>query len=357
MYYPFKFVTKFLGKIRLLSRNVRVRFDSSQSIEESKAKSKQLLSQQKRAYELEVEAKHFKDSLLFINKDVAIRIESEEDTNFWDFTFQTAIPELRVEFFPESKTRKPGSRGKSQILLLKEFADRELVLCIDSDYDYLLENESIKKTYIFQTYVYSIENYWSYAEGLQIAIENSTDTQNNNFRFVDYMKIYSNVIYDWLIYSIYSKKMNDGMLSVRRCGEEIGFDITFPLSGLRQLKPRLKTLSRPYEELYGKKKDFQSFKTHLSELGLNKDNAYSFVRGHDLFDRVIIPLMKVLVDKTIQDRFNLLRTNGDIDELKNYSGFIKRNKYAHYLKFRNKAFKNHPLFQKIICDIKNAFKP
>lgn len=191
--------------------------------------------EQIRFKELATEAKYFKDSLFFLERDLAVRIESSNDAHFWRFVFQEALPNFRILFYPQSMTRKPGTKGKSQLMLLQDFADKELALCVDSDYDYLLDNTNLKKSFIFQTYFYSIENYWSFAEGLEIGIEKTTG-KSINFPFATYFKIYSSIIYDWLIYSLYSEKMNHGYLPAARCGMEVGAET---ISDLRVLKFKL----------------------------------------------------------------------------------------------------------------------
>jgi hypothetical protein len=126
--------------------------------------------------DLELEAQYFKDSLLLIERDIAVRIESKNDVDFWDFTFKKALPFKRIEFYPQSAS---GTKGKSGVMLLKEFADKELVLCVDSDYDYLLQNIDLQYPFVFQTHTYSIENYWSFADGLKNMLEKATDTEGS----------------------------------------------------------------------------------------------------------------------------------------------------------------------------------
>ncbi|TGO02534.1 hypothetical protein PN36_23425 [Candidatus Thiomargarita nelsonii] len=63
------------------------------------------------------------------------------------------------------------ARGKEEVLKIQ--AGEYLLLCVDSDYDYLLQDATEvskrinQEPYIFQTYAYSIENYKCYAESLR----------------------------------------------------------------------------------------------------------------------------------------------------------------------------------------------
>jgi hypothetical protein len=303
--------------------------------------------------DLELEAQYFKDSLLLLDRDIAVRIESKNDIDFWDFTFKNALPSLRPEFYPQSSS---STKGKFCVMLLKDFADKELVLCVDSDYDYLLQNVDLQYPFVFQTHTYSIENYWSFADGLKNMVENATNTEgSSNFNFNAFFEEFSAIIYDWLIYSLYSEKINDGQLTPKKCGENIGLNKDLQINdALKELKTQLKTMAKSFK-LYQKQVDFKAFKQQLSALGLNKNNTYLFVRGHDLFDRVTIPLIKKIGEEVTKEKFESLKKAGDTEGLKNYADFLKRHTYETYLKHHNKTFQDHFLFQKLISDIKMAF--
>jgi hypothetical protein len=303
--------------------------------------------------DLELEAQYFKDSLLSLERDIAVRIESKNDIDFWDFTFKNALPSLRPEFYPQSLS---GTKGKSCVMLLKEFADKELVLCVDSDYDYLLQNVDFQYPFVFQTHTYSIENYWSFADGLKNTVENATYTEgSSNFDFNAFFEKFSQIIYNWLVYSLYSEKINDGQLTSKKCGESIGLNKDLPINEtLVELKLELKKREKSFE-FYKNQSDFKAFKKQLPALGLNKNNAYLFVRGHDLFDRVTLPLIKKIGEEITKEKFESLKKAGDTEGLKNYADFLKRNTYDSYLKHHNKSFQNHFLFQKNVSDIQKSF--
>jgi hypothetical protein len=239
--------------------------------------------------DLELEANFFKNEVSDLTREfgktfVGVRIENEKDKDFWDFVLKKTLLELTIKYYPYSKTIKPGTKGKTQITPLKDFADRKLLLCIDSDYDYLLENAYFQRPFIFQTNVYALENYWSFAEGLKNILEKKTDIEGVDFDFVTYFKNYSEVIYDWLICSLYSEKINDKLLSREDCGKVVGINVdrNIPIeTRLSDLKAQLNTLAQPFEAIYKEKIDFQDFKNRLSELGLTKETAYLFIRGHE----------------------------------------------------------------------------
>jgi hypothetical protein len=304
--------------------------------------------------DLELEAQYFKDSLLPLERDIAVRIESKNDIDFWNFTFKNALPSLRPEFYPQSSLS--GTKGKSCVMLLKEFADKELVLCVDSDYDYLLQSIDFQYPFVFQTHTYSVENYWSFADGLKNVVENTTYTEgSSDFDFNAFFKNFSEIIYDWLVYSLYSEKINDGQLTPKKCGESIGFNKDLSIKeALKELKTHLNQLGKSFK-FYQNQAEFKALKKQFTTLGLTKNNSYLFVRGHDLFDRVTLPLVKKIGEEITNAKFESLKKAGDTEGLKNYADFLKRNTYDSYLKHHNKSFQDHFLFQKIVSDIQKSF--
>lgn len=66
------------------------------------------------------------------------------------------------------------AKGKKTVLMnqLGNQLGENMIACVDSDYDYLLQGRTqtsryiINCSYVLQTYAYAIENYHCYAEGL-----------------------------------------------------------------------------------------------------------------------------------------------------------------------------------------------
>jgi Protein of unknown function (DUF4435) len=127
---------------------------------------------------LELEAQYFKNSLPFLGKDLALRVEGKEDVVFWQAIFQKALPNVRVEIFHfANEFPSANAMGKEAILPLRAYADNKLCVCIDSDYDFLLgKNYNDYSPFVFQTYTYSIENYYAVASRLPNVIQKTANT-------------------------------------------------------------------------------------------------------------------------------------------------------------------------------------
>ena len=125
---------------------------------------------------------------------------------------------------------------------------------------------------------------------------------------------------------------------------------------LSDLKVHLNTLTQPFEAMYKERTDFKVFKNRLSELGLNKETAYLFIRGHDLFDKFTIPIIKEIGEKITNKRFQSLKNAGDTEGLKKYDDYLKQHSYVNYLKYQNTAYQSHFLFTTIMDKIKMDFE-
>ncbi len=114
-----------------------------------------------------------KNELLFTQKEAVVFTEDEVDAYFWQGVFGKFAPQLRLGFYkgylPLDENKK--AKGRNAVLAYKDFADRQLLLCVDSDYHYLLGDEEITSHFVFQTYTHSIENYQCFAQNINTVFE------------------------------------------------------------------------------------------------------------------------------------------------------------------------------------------
>jgi len=143
-------------------------------------------------------------------KTIMVYVENEDDIPFWRGVFDRYAPHLHFEIsFPSYHL----ARGKEEVLKIQ--AGEYLLLCVDSDYDYLLQDatEVSKRInhdpYIFQTYTYSIENYKCYAESLKEVCVSSSLNDKEVFDLVRFIKLYSLIIYELFLYSYHFEKQGD----------------------------------------------------------------------------------------------------------------------------------------------------
>jgi Protein of unknown function (DUF4435) len=295
--------------------------------------------------------------LSFLRKNLvglAVRVENEKDESFWRPILEFALPNKSFkfyDFFSEAGTTK----GKTDILKYIDFGDEQLIFCIDADYDYLLENPVLNIPFVFHSYVYAIENIYSYSEGLKETLEKAINTEGVSFDFELFFKDYSSIIYDWLSYSLFSEKVKDGLLSRENCGKMAGFNkLNNIKNDLIELKIKLEKEAETIKKQYESIDDFNSFRTQLNELGFNKNNAYLFLRGHDLFDKVTIKLLKFFGYNLLQIKFDELRQLGNVHEITTLNKLLKTKHFERNLR-QNQAFQSNSFYKNIVSDIQKAF--
>ena len=243
-------------------------------------------------------------------KPIMVYVENEDDIPFWRGVFEKYAPQLHFKIsFPSYNL----ARGKEEILKIQ--AGEYLLLCVDSDYDYLLQDATdVSKRineddYIFQTYTYSIENYKCYAESLREVCVSSSLNDRELFDLVEFMRLYSNIIYELFLYSYEFEKQGDNSFSrddfckAIKILEKVNINEQGKqaIDGLvNSVNYQLEILKTNHPEI-----NIDSIAKELAVLGVNKDNTYLFVKGHVIYDNVVLrflkPLDKLLKSEKIQE--------------------------------------------------------
>lgn len=250
--------------------------------------------------------------------DALAFVENERDSFFWKWVFRNYAGGLKVDV--KFRYSEKLSGGKKELLKLKEkdVLCEEILICLDSDYDYLLQN-NIAHTmagspYIFQTYAYSVENYNCLAESLDLVCIQATSIDHHLLDFVKFMKDYSNIVYSLLLYSVYFERIRSKKFRGQREKDKtftrnqlyayINLDdgITLSNNGEEILQRLQKKVVEKEEEL--KKlcpdEELKEIAGKLGNLHINKDNAYLFIKGKYILNGVICRLLKVVVSDLIK---------------------------------------------------------
>lgn len=242
-------------------------------------------------------------------------VESYDDIAFW----RSALSEFENEecyFQVMLPVADKLTHGKKTVLMSSlddsQFG-KNLIACVDSDYDFLLQDttEQSRKMngnpYIFQTYCYAIENYQCYAESLHDACVAATLNDRDIFDFPSFFKEYSKIVYPLFIWNIFFYRRKDTRtFPMGKFNEVTGLrnvDIRNPQRCLNQLKgavnAKLFSLSEKYENL---RPYVDQLADELKQLGVIPETTYLYMQGHHVFDNVV---MKVLIPVCTQLRREL----------------------------------------------------
>ncbi len=238
-------------------------------------------------------------------KTIMVYVENEDDIPFWRSVFDRYAPHLHFKIsFPSYHL----ARGKEEVLKIQ--AGEYLLLCVDSDYDYLLQDatEVSKRinhdSYIFQTYAYSIENYKCYAESLREICVLSSLNDKEVFDLVGFIKLYSQIIYQLFLYSYDFEKQGDNSFTrddffkVIKILEKVNINE----QGKQAIDALVNSVNCQLMVLQTNNPDMSlnSIAQELEILGVNQDNTYLFVKGHVIYDNVVLRFLKPL-DKLLKD--------------------------------------------------------
>lgn len=230
-------------------------------------------------------------------------VESYDDISFWRSVFNEFESE-RIHFEIMLPARTKLTKGKKQAMMnmLGKAYGRNMIACVDSDYDYLLQGatstsrQMLGNRYILHTYTYAIENYRCYADSLKQICVLCTQNDSNVIDFKEFFRLYSRICYPLLVWNIllYRKQDTRTMSMLKFC--EIvrltSFTVGKPAYSLQQLSNRvshnIKLLENQFPELI---KEHELLQEEFAGLGIHPDETYFYIQGHHIMNSVVMRVM------------------------------------------------------------------
>ena len=244
-----------------------------------------------------------------------------------------------------------------------------MIACVDSDYDYLLQGRTntsryiIENPYVMQTYAYAIENYHCYAEGLHEICVLATLNDHKLINFPEFMKLYSQIAYPLFVWSVwfYRKHILSEFSLLDFCSY-VKLDQVSTHHPERSLETMAKKVNRKLHDLERHHpealEEIESMKKEFDRLGVHPDNTYMFIQGHHIMDnvvlRLLIPVCTVLRREREQQIHDLALHDMQLhNELTSYQ---RSQVGVEVVIHRNSFYKNSPLYQMIRRDIEKFLK-
>jgi len=232
-----------------------------------------------------------------------VYVESYDDIFFWrDVLSDYETDMLRFEVMLPSRTNL--SRGKKTAMMntLGGQLGQYMIACVDADLDYLMQGHTntsqmmLDNPYVLHTYAYSIENLQCYAPSLHNVCVMSTLNDRNIFDFEQYLKDYSETVYDlfvWAIWLYRERRFNEMPLNSLNNFISIDnvniYNTREAMDRLRhQVNRKMSWMQKHYPEAKGK---LRPLKEELEMLGLRPENTYLYIQGHHLMDNVVSAVM------------------------------------------------------------------
>ena len=297
-------------------------------------------------------------------------VESYDDIAFWRSVFADFEDE-NFYFEVMLPSNKSLCKGKKSVLMNKlgSRLGQNMVACVDSDYDYLLQGVTStsrqinSSAYVFQTYAYAIENYQCYAGSLHEACTMATLNDRSLVDLVGFMTLYSQIAYPLFIWSVwFYRQRNLSEFSLTDFNAYVRLDhvsVRQPEDALMAMDRRVKNKLRELEKRHPRAlEEIEAMKAEFAYLGVHPENTYMFIQGHHIMESVT---MKILTPVC-----NALRRERE-EEIKRLA--------EHHTQFRNEltcyersllpvdvvlkkqtGFKDSPVYKKLEKDIREFLK-
>ena len=224
---------------------------------------------------------------------VRVYVEGYEDVAFWRGIFDHfQNPYMRFEISVPNRADLP--KGKKVLMGMIPRSSDELILCVDSDFDFLFADRTEQSRevnnarYMFHTYAYATENFLCYAPSLHNVCVKATKNDTRIFDFVRFMHEYSCTIYPlflWYAYSAQLSSENVFPLIDFKSAVRIGY-LDLADNGEKTLEWLRRNVAKREEMLRKRNpkmiEPMKEFEEQLRGRGLTPENAYLFMQEMEM---------------------------------------------------------------------------
>ena len=243
-------------------------------------------------------------------------VEGYDDVMFWRNVL-TRFENDKLYFEVMLPSRTSLAKGKKVAItnILGNTLGRNMIACVDADYDYLLQGAThtsakiLGSPYVFHTYVYAIENYQCYAPGLHNVCVMVTLNDHAIFDFEDYLRQYSEVCYPLFVWSVWMYRTgnyNDFSLTdFCKAIDPGGFNVANPQASIDHLRGKVRRRVHFLQNRYPKAKaSYRQLDGELRRLGVTPETTYLYIQGHHVFDTVVVPILTKVCNRLRMEREN-----------------------------------------------------
>lgn len=303
-------------------------------------------------------------------RKIVAYVESYDDISFWR-DLLSEYEDDNVYFEVMLPSQSSLAKGKKTVLMNKlgPQLGENMIACVDSDYDYLLQGRTntsrymIECPYVLQTYAYAIENYHCYADGLHDVCVTATLNDHKLIDFKGFMQAYSLIAWPLFLWSVwfYRRHILAEFSLLDFCSfvklEQVS--TRYPEKSLehmaKKVEKKLRDLERKHPEA---KHEIEEMKKELPNLGVTPDSTYMFIQGHHIMDnvvlRLLIPVCTILRREREQQIHELAIHSLQLhNELTNYQ---RSQVGVELVIHKNTNYKSSPQYKMIQRDVEKLLK-
>lgn len=250
-------------------------------------------------------------------------VESYDDVFFWrsilsQFETERCYFEVMLPTRPQ-EGRATGERvlerGKKAALMsvLSGKTGQWLIACVDADYDYLIQGVTgtskaiMTNPYIFHTYAYAIENLQCFAPSLHDVCVAVTLNDSGVFDMRRYIEDYSEAIWPLFVWNVWHYRgdrygqftMTDFLRVIDLGAFNMNAADQCVALVRRKVEQKCKQLARANPNA---RNGWLAVESDLRRLGVTPRTTYLYIRGHYLFDKVVVPMLSKVCDRLVRQR-------------------------------------------------------
>lgn len=297
-------------------------------------------------------------------------VESYDDVSFWRTLLSEYEDDTRY-FEVMLPSRTTLAKGKKSVLMNELGAQlgQNMIACVDSDYDYLLQGATntsryiINNKYVFHTYAYAIENYQCYAEALHEVCVMATLNDHPLVDFVTFMRLYSQIAYPLFIWSVwfYRKHILSEFSLLDFCSyvklEQVS--VYHPERSLESMNRKVRRKLQELERRHPKAlEEIEAMKEEFRDLGVHPDNTYMFIQGHHIMDNVVMKLLTPVCNALRRERETEIKelASHNMQFHNELTSYQRRQLGVEIVLRKHTSYKLSPLYRKLETDIERFLK-
>ena len=294
-------------------------------------------------------------------------VESYDDISFWRSILADYEDDKRY-FEVMLPSQDSLAKGKKTVLM-NQLGDRlgdNMIACVDSDYDYLLQGRTqtsrymLDCPYVMQTYAYAIENYHCYAEGLHEVCVMATLNDHPLLDFPEFMRQYSIIAHPLFVWSVWFYRCHNlSEFSLLDFCSYVRLDQVSPRNPANSLAMMAKRVNKKLYALEKKHPDalpsIEQLKEELLTLGVTPDTTYMFIQGHHIMNNVVLRLLTPICTQLRREREDQIHALAlHRVQLQNELTAYERSLMSvEQVLHKNINYKRSPLYKMIQQDIEN----
>lgn len=243
-------------------------------------------------------------------RKVVAYVESYDDILFWkDVLHEVETEDVEFEVMLPSRT----SLGRGKKIALANRLGNHMIACVDADYDYLLQGATptsemvCSSPYVLHTRVYAIENLQCHAESLHHVCVMATLNDRKVMDFQSFFSEFSTIIFPLLVWNVwayrYGRYTQFSLSDFARVIELRSVNIYRPEEMLTALRRRVNQQINRLQRMFPEgRSTYAPLREQLMALGVVPNESYLYMRGHDLMDNVVLPLLTSICDTLRRER-------------------------------------------------------